>query len=68
MEITIGIEGMHCRSCKLLIESELNALEGVDKAEVSLEGSSAAITMSADRKDDIIRAVESLGFGAKVLR
>ena len=36
-EINLKIEGMHCAGCSTRLEKVLNNLEGVEKAQVSLE-------------------------------
>ena len=54
MTKTIGIEGMMCGHCVNHVTKALEGLDGVEKAEVSLENKNAVITMSAAVADDVI--------------
>ena len=41
---TFTVTGMKCVNCKARVENTINALDGVDKAEVSLENSNVNVT------------------------
>ena len=57
------IEGMMCSHCTGRVEKALSALEGVSAVEMSLEGKSATITLSADVSDDVLtKAVTNAGY------
>ncbi|MDR1962019.1 MAG: heavy-metal-associated domain-containing protein [Gracilibacteraceae bacterium] len=62
MTKTIRIEGMSCSHCAAAVERALNAIDGV-KAEVDLAGGTAAVTLSREVADDVLRqAVEEEDF------
>lgn len=64
MTRTIDIEGMGCGMCVKKVTAVLEALEGVESVEVSLENNNAVVTGSA--ADDALKAaVESKGFSVK---
>ena len=57
------IEGMMCSHCTGRVEKALSALEGVSAVEMSLEGKSATVTLSADVSDDVLtKAVTNAGY------
>ncbi|MDR7001329.1 heavy metal translocating P-type ATPase [Neobacillus niacini] len=60
------ITGMTCAACATRIEKGLNKLEGVDKATVNLALESATVEYNPSliSPQDIIKRVESLGYGA----
>ena len=64
-EIRIRVEGMHCPKCVARVKDALEAVDGVFKAEVSLEEGSAVVSGNADVQA-LVSAVESIGFGASV--
>ena len=47
-EIRIRVEGMHCPKCVARVKDALEAVDGVLKAEVSLEEGSAVVSGNAD--------------------
>ena len=62
VKVIIGIEGMSCNHCKMTIEKQLNSLEGVRTAEVSLEKKCAEIEYDESKIDlnklkDVIKEV-----------
>ncbi len=64
--LTLNISGMTCGGCVKSVTKVLEALDGVTKAEVSLENASATITYDADKIQPtaLIEAVEDAGFDA----
>lgn len=61
-EITVHIEGMHCKHCQNSVDSALNSIEGV-YARVNLKRGIAEISCKNEISDnEIIGAIESLGF------
>ncbi|MBO5917293.1 MAG: metal-transporting ATPase, partial [Oscillospiraceae bacterium] len=54
MKKTMIIEGMMCGHCTGRVEQALRALEGVAQVEMSLEGKSATVTMSAQMSDQVL--------------
>ena len=60
MQKTMKIEGMMCPHCEAAVKRALEALEGVDAAEVSHEAGTAVVSMSADVADAVLKeAVEA---------
>lgn len=64
---TFNIQGMSCASCSARIEKKLNSLDGVKKANVNLTTEKAAVEFDSSKinLDDIISAVNSLGYKAE---
>ena len=59
MKKTMKIEGMMCGHCEAAVKKALEALDGVEMAEVSHESGTAIVTLSADVSDEILtKAVE----------
>ena len=60
MKKTMKIEGMMCPHCEAAVKGALEALDGVDAAEVSHEAGTAVVSMSADVADAALKeAVEA---------
>ena len=63
MKKIIHVEGMGCQNCVNHVKEALENLDGVDKAEVSLEKNSAVITFSKDISDEAIKsAIDEAGY------
>ncbi|MCF0142415.1 MAG: HAD-IC family P-type ATPase, partial [Parasporobacterium sp.] len=63
MEKIMKIEGMMCTHCSGRVKGVLEALDGVDAAEVSHETGEAVLTLSADVADEILaKAVTDAGY------
>ena len=59
MKETVKIEGMMCGHCEAAVKKSLEALDGVDRAEVSHETGTAVLTLSKEVADaDVRKAVE----------
>ncbi len=59
MEKTMKIEGMMCGHCEATVRKALEALDGVDHADVSHEQDQAVVTLKEDVADDVLKkAVE----------
>ena len=59
MKETVKIEGMMCNHCEATVKKALEALDGVDSAEVSHEKGTAVLSVSKAVADaDIQKAVE----------
>lgn len=63
--ITLNVEGMHCGGCVKSIERVLTELDGVQSADVQLEGK-ATITFDENRVNvaQLIEVIEDAGFDA----
>lgn len=60
--MTVKIEGMRCESCRRLLMTKLNELDGIS-AKVSLENKTAVIAYVHPVEDEkIVNAVEKSGF------
>jgi Cu2+-exporting ATPase len=60
MQKKMNIEGMMCPHCEATVKKALEALDGVESAEVSHEANSAVVTLSADVADTVLKeAVEA---------
>lgn len=63
MEKTIKIEGMMCGHCEMHVKKALEALEGVEKAEVSHETGTAVVTLVAEVSDEVLKqAIVEAGY------
>ena len=59
MEKTMKIEGMMCGHCEATVKKALEALDGVDHADVSHEQDQAVVTLKEDVADNVLKkAVE----------
>ena len=56
MEKTMKIEGMMCMHCEATVKKALEAIDGVDAADVSHEQDRAVVTLSSDVADDVLKA------------
>jgi len=63
---TIKVGGMSCGGCVKSITSVLTALDGVAKAEVSLEQTRAVVEFDAGKvtREQLMGAIEDAGFDA----
>jgi len=63
--ITLNIEGMHCDGCVKSVTQVLTELDGVQSADVQLEGK-ANITFDENRVNvaQLIEVIEDAGFDA----
>lgn len=69
MKKTILIEGMMCPHCEARVKKTLEALDGVELAEVSHEKGTASLTLSAGIPDEKLKtAVEEQGYTVKEIR
>ena len=58
-EKTMTIEGMMCGHCEATVKKTLEAIEGVEAAEVSHENGTAVVTLAAEVADEVLKkAVE----------
>jgi len=63
MNKTMIIEGMMCAHCTGRVEKALSAIDGVTAVEMSLEGKSAALTLSKDVDNKVLTdAVTEAGY------
>ncbi|MGI8973388.1 MAG: heavy-metal-associated domain-containing protein [Gaiella sp.] len=67
-ELRLKLEGMHCASCALLIEEELEGLDGVEKASASYLRQRAEVSFDAAQVGvaAILETIGELGYEARV--
>lgn len=60
----LRIEGMHCASCAMNIDEELEELEGVQESRTSYRKQTTEVSFDESRTglDDIDRAIKGLGY------
>jgi copper chaperone CopZ len=66
METRLRIEGMHCASCALLIDEELEELPGVEESHTSYAKQETTVVFDTDRVElpTLLEAIEELGYRA----
>ena len=63
MEKTLKIEGMMCMHCSGRVKKALEAIDGVESAQVSHETGTAVVTLSREVPDDVLKkAVTDAGY------
>ncbi|GIO27369.1 copper chaperone CopZ [Ornithinibacillus bavariensis] len=64
MEKTLNVRGMTCGHCKMSVEGALKKLDGVSKAEVSLEAGKVDITFDESKVnvETMKDAIEEQGY------
>lgn len=66
MKKTMTIEGMMCMHCEATVKKALEAVDGVESAEVSHEKGTAVVTATDDVKDEVLKkAVEDKEYVVK---
>lgn len=67
MEKILNVEGMNCNHCVASVTKALEEVEGVKKAEVSLDDKRAVVEMDKEVSNEVLeKAVEGAGFTAQV--
>ena len=61
------IEGMNCNHCAENVQRAIAAVEGVEQVEVSLHEGKASI-VGSHNEDEVLQAVESIGFRASKIQ
>lgn len=63
------IDGMHCTSCALNIDFDLEDLEGVESSKTSYAAQITEIELDSERVDDnlIIKTIKKTGYTATIL-
>ena len=56
MKKTMKIEGMMCKHCEARVKKTLEAIEGVESAEVSHVSGTAVVTLTAAVDDSVLKA------------
>ena len=67
MKILIKINGLHCLECKMKVEDELNAMNGV-VAEVDLDTGIATVSYSKNvSESEILKTISTSGYDGVIL-
>ena len=62
-KVTMNIEGMMCGHCEARVKQTLEAIDGVEKADVSHEKGTAIVTLKGDVSVEALKAaVEAQGY------
>jgi copper chaperone CopZ len=66
MQATLEIDGMHCASCALLIDEELEELAGVAEAKTSYARQRTAVVFDATQVGlpALLETIAALGYAA----
>ncbi len=64
MVVELRIVGMSCEHCTARVEKALGSIAGVTAVEVSLDPGSATVTGESVKLDDLVEAVDRVGFTA----
>ncbi|EPD71072.1 copper ion binding protein [Corynebacterium pyruviciproducens ATCC BAA-1742] len=59
---TYSVEGMTCGHCKMAVEKEVGAIEGVTSVEANVEAKNVTVTGDNVSVDDVAAAVEEAGY------
>lgn len=67
-ELRLKVDGMHCASCALLIEEELEELDGVAEVKASYPRQQAKVVFDEARIDllAILKTIGDLGYRGSV--
>ncbi len=66
-KITLSIAGMSCQGCANTVKGALVGVEGVRRADVSLEQKQARLVLEdAGSVDDLVSAVQEAGYEASL--
>jgi copper chaperone CopZ len=68
-KLKFQIEGMHCTSCALLIDEELEELQGILQSKTNYARHVSEVQFDEQKTDEatIITAISQVGYKAKVL-
>lgn len=64
MVVELKIEGMSCEHCTARVEKALGSVVGVTSVEVVLEPGSATVAGENVSLDDLVEAIDRVGFTA----
>lgn len=55
MKKTMQIQGMMCHHCEMTVKKALEAIDGVENAEVSHEAGNAVLTLTHDVDNEVLK-------------
>ncbi len=63
-KINIAVDGMHCRSCKTLIESDIESLEGIKNINVNYQTGECEVEFDENKisEREIFKTIENLNY------
>lgn len=68
-KIKLKIEGMHCTSCAMNIDGELEDAEGVKESNTNYAKSETEVTFNSNKinQEEIIKIINTVGYKATVV-
>lgn len=67
-ELHLKVDGMHCASCAMLIEEELEELDGVAEVKASFRKQQARVVVDdASMVPAVLETIDGLGYQARVV-
>lgn len=69
IKLKLKINGMHCSSCAMNIDFDLEDLEGVKSARTNYAKSISEVEFDADKisEDDVVKQIRETGYDASVM-
>ena len=66
--VRLRTSGMHCRSCSMLVQMELEDLDGVESAAADFAGGMTEVVYDPEvvSVEALINAIVAVGYGAEV--
>ncbi len=62
-ELTLSVPDIHCGHCKMALEGAVGALDGVEKAEVTIDAKTLDVAHDDSVSlDSIVEAIEGQGY------
>jgi copper chaperone CopZ len=65
--VTLAVSGMSCGGCEGAVRTALEAVAGVDRAEVTRERGGEAVVFGPAKTDDLLDAVRATGKDARLV-
>lgn len=65
--IVLNLDGMHCASCAINIDFELEDMEGVKEANTNYAKQMSTVTFDPTKvkREDLVSAIHELGYAVK---
>ncbi|MCK5043241.1 MAG: cation transporter, partial [Candidatus Aenigmarchaeota archaeon] len=67
-KLKLDIDGIHCNSCKKIIEDSVKKLEGIKHVSVNYEKQTCSVSFDNQKikKETIIAAIDDAGYGCSI--
>ena len=63
MQLNLNVNGMHCKSCEMLIKDEISEISGIQSVEVDHKTGIGFLTASGEIDNALIlKAIENAGY------